>query len=73
MAPPLDAPENLPSVISATDSPSPLPMMRLVGESISIRIGNKDDAENKGGFNLFGRSFGDYAQDIILTLVYPRS
>lgn len=42
-------------------------------ESISIRIGNKDDAENKGGFNLFGRSFGDYAQDIILTLVYPRS
>ena len=41
-------------------------------ESIAIRIGNKEDATNKGGFNLFGRSFGDYAQDIILTLVYPR-
>ena len=41
-------------------------------ESITIRIGNKEDATNKGGFNLFGRSFGDYAQDIILTLVYPR-
>ena len=35
MAPPREAPENLPSVISATDSPSPLPTMRLVGESIS--------------------------------------
>lgn len=37
---------------------------------ITVRIGNKEDAEYRGGFNLFGRGFGDYDQDIILTLVY---
>ena len=35
MAPPRVAPENLPSVIRATDSPRPIPWMMDVGESIS--------------------------------------
>lgn len=37
---------------------------------IAVRIGNKPDAKYVGGFNLFGRSFGDHAQDIILTAEY---
>ena len=40
------------------------------GEPITVRIGNKPDAEFPGGFNIFGRKFGDYAQDIILSIVY---
>ena len=32
----------------------------------SIRIGVKDDADFVGGFNLFGRSFGNYEQDVVL-------
>lgn len=40
-------------------------------QNIPIRIGNKDDAEYIGGFNLFGKSFGDYPQNLILTLIYP--
>ncbi|WP_319756857.1 ArsR family transcriptional regulator [uncultured Sphaerochaeta sp.] len=39
-------------------------------EAISLRIGNKEDARYIGGFNLFGRSFGDYNQDIELSFVY---
>lgn len=39
-------------------------------EYITLRIGNKQDAEYRGGFNLFGKGFGDYDQDIVLTLVY---
>jgi predicted transcriptional regulator len=31
-----------------------------------VRIGVKDDAENRGGFNLFGRTFGNYEQDVVL-------
>ena len=42
-------------------------------ENIAIRIGNKDTAQNKGGFNLFGKSFGDYEQDIVMTLIYDSS
>jgi predicted transcriptional regulator len=34
------------------------------GQFISLRIGVKPDAENVGGLNLFGRSFGNYPQDI---------
>ena len=30
---------------------------------IKVRIGNKKDAEYVGGFNLFGKHFGDYDQD----------
>ncbi len=37
---------------------------------ISIRIGVKEDAVNKGGVNIFGDSFGDYPQNIVLKLEY---
>lgn len=37
---------------------------------ITIRIGNADDAQHRGGFNIFGSRFGDHSQDIILTLEY---
>ena len=38
--------------------------------SILIKIGNKEDAQYVGGFNLFGKKFGDYAQDIIMSITY---
>ena len=37
---------------------------------INIRIGNNKDAEYVGGFNLFGKGFGDIEQDITLSFVY---
>lgn len=37
---------------------------------VSVQIGNKPDAKYVGGFNLFGKGFGDYNQDIILTVEY---
>lgn len=37
---------------------------------ISVKIGIKEDAEHKGGVNIFGDGFGDYPQDIVLKLVY---
>lgn len=37
---------------------------------ISVRIGNAEDAVNKGGLNLFGSSFGDYPQDINMKITY---
>ncbi len=37
---------------------------------ISVRIGVKADATNVGGINIFGRHFGNYAQDIVLRLDY---
>jgi len=37
---------------------------------ISMTIGNKKDTEYEGGFNLFGKTFGDYAQDIIMEIEY---
>ncbi len=37
---------------------------------ITVRIGNKKDAEFIGGFNLFGQKFGDYEQDINMSFVY---
>ncbi len=39
-------------------------------EYISVRIGIKEDAEHTGGLNLFGNCFGDFPQDIKLTLFY---
>lgn len=39
-------------------------------EYISIRIGIKEDAVNKGGVNLFGDGFGDYAQGIRMAIYY---
>jgi predicted transcriptional regulator len=37
---------------------------------VSVRIGIKPDAEHPGGFNLFGRGFGNYEQDLALRLHY---
>lgn len=33
---------------------------------ITVRIGVKEDALNVGGLNIFGRSFGNYPQDILM-------
>lgn len=38
------------------------------GPYISVRIGIKDDAEHIGGVNIFGSSFGDYPQDIVMKI-----
>lgn len=35
-----------------------------------VRIGVKPDAEHKGGFNLFGRGFGNYEQDLVMRYHY---
>lgn len=37
---------------------------------IKVRIGLKPDATNTGGFNLFGKRFGNYEQDLIMRLHY---
>ena len=37
---------------------------------ISVRIGVKENARHVGGLNLFGRTFGNYPQDIVLRLKY---
>lgn len=37
---------------------------------ISVRIGVKSDARHCGGINIFGKDFGDFAQDIIVRFVY---
>lgn len=37
---------------------------------ITVRIGVKDDALHVGGMNLFGASFGNYPQDLVLRLEY---
>ena len=37
---------------------------------VVVRIGNKPDAKNQGGFNLFGKHFGDYNQDILFSIEY---
>lgn len=37
---------------------------------IVLRIGNKEDAQYIGGFNLFGKKFGDYPQDLVMSLEY---
>lgn len=39
-------------------------------EYISVRIGIKETAKHKGGVNLFGEGFGDYAQGIRMALYY---
>ena len=36
--------------------------------SIKVRLGIKEDAQNVGGMNIFGRGFGNYDQDIVLRL-----
>lgn len=37
-----------------------------------IAFGNKDTALNPGGFNIFGRMFGDHPQDITLTYYFKK-
>ena len=37
---------------------------------ISMKVGVKEDATNKGGINIFGKNFGDYAQDIFMRIDY---
>jgi len=41
-----------------------------VGDYFTLRIGVKDDAKHKGGLNLFGKSFGDFPQDIVVRVDY---
>lgn len=33
-----------------------------------IKLGVKENAKNRGGLNLFGDSFGDYPQNIVLSI-----
>jgi predicted transcriptional regulator len=45
--------------------------LNLEGQKyVSFKIGVKTDAIHKGGINLFGKQFGDYAQDIVMKVVY---
>ena len=37
---------------------------------ITFRVGIKEDAIHKGGFNIFGKSFGDYEQEIVMRIEY---
>ncbi|WP_280770690.1 ArsR/SmtB family transcription factor [Salipaludibacillus daqingensis] len=39
---------------------------------ISVKIGIKEDAINKGGLNLFGAKFGNYDQDLLMTMRYKQ-
>ncbi len=39
-------------------------------QPIRLRLGVKRDAMHRGGFNLFGKGFGNYAQDLVLRLHY---
>ncbi len=39
-----------------------------LGTRLLVRIGIKDDAEHQGGFNLFGRKFGNYEHDLLVRL-----
>jgi len=36
--------------------------------SIKVKLGIKDDAQNVGGMNIFGKGFGNYDQDLVLRL-----
>lgn len=41
-----------------------------IQDYIEFKIGIKEDAKNQGGMNLFGEKFGDYPQNIIMTMYY---
>jgi predicted transcriptional regulator len=48
-----------------------LDTLHIVPEQpISVRIGVRPDARHVGGLNLFGRAFGNYPQDLVLSLEY---
>jgi len=38
--------------------------------SIKVRIGVKENAQNVGGINIFGKGFGNYDKDIVLRLYF---
>ena len=38
--------------------------------SVKVRIGIKEDSKNVGGVNVFGKGFGNYAQDILLRMEF---
>ncbi len=40
------------------------------GNCIHFRVESKKNARNRGGFNIFGKHFGDYPQDIEMTIRY---
>jgi predicted transcriptional regulator len=45
-------------------------------ESITVRLGIKDEAKNRGGLNIFGSKFGNHPQDLRLRIYLnepPRS
>jgi len=45
--------------------------LQLVGRpTIDVRIGVEADATHVGGLNLFGRSFGNYPEDLTLSIAY---
>lgn len=39
-------------------------------EYIAIRIGIDSEAVHQGGMNLFGEGFGDYGQNLVLTMIF---
>ena len=43
---------------------------REKGNKIEVRLGNKPTAVNLGGFNIFGKQFGDHPQDVTLIMTY---
>ena len=56
-----------------TLSPVTIGELRLrPGEPIRIRIGVQRDAAHVGGINIFGRGFGNYPQDLVMTIDYER-
>ncbi len=40
------------------------------GYPIRVRLGIREDAERKGGINLFGSKFGNYGQDLVLRVEF---
>ena len=45
--------------------------LRLMDKkTISLKVGVKENAKNRGGLNIFGNEFGDYNQHIILTITH---
>ena len=37
---------------------------------ITVRLGIREDAKHQGGLNLFGESFGDHRQNIVMKIIY---
>lgn len=41
-------------------------------DRITLRIENKKDALHMGGFNIFGKEFGNFDQDIVMSITYEK-